>query len=39
VTDVARAGRRGDGEVFGDLIPAEVADDVLYDPGRARVRA
>jgi 4-methylaminobutanoate oxidase (formaldehyde-forming) len=26
-------------EVFGRLVPAEVVDDVLYDPGHERVRA
>jgi glycine cleavage system aminomethyltransferase T/glycine/D-amino acid oxidase-like deaminating enzyme len=26
-------------EVFGDLVPAEIAPDVLYDPGNERVRA
>jgi 4-methylaminobutanoate oxidase (formaldehyde-forming) len=26
-------------EVFGDHVPAEVAEDVLYDPGHERVRA
>ena len=25
-------------EVFGEVVPAEVAPDVLYDPGNARVR-
>lgn len=32
-------GARIDVEVFGRLVPAEVADDVLHDPGGARVRA
>jgi hypothetical protein len=26
-------------EVFGERVPAEVAPDVLYDPGGARIRA
>jgi 4-methylaminobutanoate oxidase (formaldehyde-forming) len=26
-------------EVFGERVPAEVADDVLYDPGRSRIAA
>jgi glycine cleavage system aminomethyltransferase T len=26
-------------EVFGELLPAQVARDVLYDPGNERVRA
>jgi glycine cleavage system T protein len=26
-------------EVFGELLPAEIAADVLYDPGNERVRA
>lgn len=26
-------------EVFGELVPAEIAADVLYDPGNERVRA
>ena len=26
-------------EVFGELVPAEVAPDTLYDPGNERVRA
>ena len=26
-------------EVFGELVEAEVADDVQYDPGNERVRA
>jgi dimethylglycine oxidase len=26
-------------EIFGRLVPAEIADDVLYDPGGRRVAA
>jgi 4-methylaminobutanoate oxidase (formaldehyde-forming) len=26
-------------EVFGEILPAEIAPDVLYDPGNERVRA
>jgi len=26
-------------EVFGELVAAEIAPDVLYDPGNERVRA
>jgi glycine cleavage system aminomethyltransferase T len=26
-------------EVFGDLVPGQVADDVLVDPGGKRMRA
>jgi 4-methylaminobutanoate oxidase (formaldehyde-forming) len=32
-------GARVEVEVFGRLVPAEVADDVLYDPGRTRIAA
>jgi len=36
---LARAGTPLDVEAFGERFPAEVAADVLYDPGSARVRA
>jgi hypothetical protein len=26
-------------EIFGELVAAEVADDVQYDPGNERVRS
>ena len=26
-------------EVFGRLVPAELADDVLYDPENSRIRS
>jgi len=32
-------GSRVEVEVFGELLPAEVRDDVLYDPGGERIRA
>jgi 4-methylaminobutanoate oxidase (formaldehyde-forming) len=32
-------GARVDVEVFGERVPAEIADDVLYDPGRTRIAA
>jgi hypothetical protein len=36
----AEAPAAGDGvEIFGELLAAEVADDVQYDPGNERVRS
>ena len=35
----AAAGTRADVEVFGEWVPAVVADGALYDPAGERIRA
>jgi 4-methylaminobutanoate oxidase (formaldehyde-forming) len=37
--DLARPGTRLQVDVFGEMVPAEVAADVLYDPGGERLRS